>query len=330
VNWRSSRFRRTGEAGGGVAGAHHREACAGLAGTGALGVDTASIDYGRSQDFRVHRSARRPAVVPCAPFARAAGTRSARNRRGRRTSTVRNPLIASKEFMLDFATRRNRNSLHQRAVREGEARMPDHDHSIATEAELRSVIGEPMEFVRAKICAQLNEAMQEFVRRSPVLFVATIDEAGNPDVSPKGDPAGFVELSPEGDLLIPERPGNRLTFGFKNILRNGRIGLIFVVPNQLETLRVKGKASLHRDPEVLARMQVSGKPALLYTRVRIEECFFHCGKALVRSHLWQPETWGDERHSIAARQFTKNKAPDQQTVEKTEAALQHSYRHELY
>lgn len=225
---------------------------------------------------------------------------------------------------------RNRNNLLERVARDGEARLSHDHHCIATEAELRSLIGEPMEFVRAKICTHLNEAMQEFVRRSPVLFVSTIDEAGNPDVSPKGDPAGFVELSPEGDLLIPERPGNRLTFGFTNILRNGRIGLIFLVPNQLETLRIKGKASLHRDPDVLARMQVSGKPALLYTRVRIEACFFHCGKALVRSQLWEPQTWGDEKRSIAARQFTQRKAPDEETVERTEAALQHSYQHELY
>ena len=111
-----------------------------------------------------------------------------------------------------------------------------------------------------------------------------------------------------GDLLIPERPGNRLTFGFRNILRNGAIGLLFVVPNQRETLRVKGIASLHADPEVLAGMAVNGKPALLYTHVEVRECFFHCGKALIRSGLWWPESWDGDRGSIAAPGFCRRRA----------------------
>ena len=203
-------------------------------------------------------------------------------------------------------------------------------HLIADEAALRAVIGEPMEFVRAKVLSSLNEAMQEFIRQSPLIFLSTIDDAGNPDVSPKGDPAGFVEIASEGDLLIPERPGNRLTFGFENILDNGRIGLIFVVPNQLETLRVKGRASLHDTPDVLRQMEVHGKPALLYTHVRVEECFFHCGKALVRSHLWQPEKWAQEQRSIAARQLMQPKPVDEEAIRQTEAALERSYRDDLY
>lgn len=203
-------------------------------------------------------------------------------------------------------------------------------HEIGSEAELRDVIGEPMEFVRAKIGTELNEAMREFVCKSPLMFVSTIDEAGNPDVSPKGDPAGFVEVTEDGDLLIPERPGNRLTFGFNNILRNGRIGLIFVVPNQLETFRVKGTATLHNDPETLERMKVSGKPALLYTRVRVEECFFHCGKALVRSHMWQPDKWNEEKRSIAAKQMAPGVKIDEERRKQTEAALEKSYKEELY
>jgi hypothetical protein len=203
-------------------------------------------------------------------------------------------------------------------------------HLIADEAALRAVIGEPMEFVRAKVLSSLNEAMQEFIRQSPLIFLSTIDDAGNPDVSPKGDPAGFVEIASEGDLLIPERPGNRLTFGFENILDNGRIGLIFVVPNQLETLRVKGRASLHDTPDVLRQMEVHGKPALLYTHVRVEKCFFHCGKALVRSHLWQPEKWAQEQRSIAARQLMQAKPVDEEAIRQTEAALERSYRDDLY
>lgn len=201
---------------------------------------------------------------------------------------------------------------------------------ISNEGELRAIIGEPMEFVRAKVAVALNDAMKAFVANSPLVFVSTIDARGNVDVSPKGDPAGFVEVAAPDELLIPERLGNRLTFGFSNILRNGRIGLLFVAPGQLESLRVKGRATLHNDPTVLQRMQVLGKPALLFTRVRIEECFFHCGKALVRSRLWHPEDWKPEAHSIAARQFAPGEAPNEEGVKRTEAALARSYKNELY
>lgn len=201
---------------------------------------------------------------------------------------------------------------------------------IADEAALEAVLGAPMEFVRAKVLPSLNEAMVQFIRRSPLILVSTNDANGLPDVSPKGDPEGFVEVDEAGHLLIPERPGNRLTFGFRNILRNGEIGLIFIVPNQLETLRVKGRASLHTDPEVLAAMQVGGKPALLYTRVIVEECFFHCGKALVRSKLWQPDAWQGETRSIAARGLMSPKLQDEEVTRQTEAALERSYSDELY
>lgn len=208
--------------------------------------------------------------------------------------------------------------------------MPYQEWQITDEAALEAVIGEPMEFVRAKVLDELNHAMIAFIEKSPLAFVSTKDADGRPDISPKGDPAGFVIVDGARTLLIPERPGNRLTFGFKNILRNGEIGLLFVVPHQLETLRVKGRASLHRDPEVLERMAVSGKPALLYTKVEVTECFFHCGKALVRSHLWQPDHWPSERKSIAARGFASKAPLDDTAIARTEAALDHSYKDELY
>jgi uncharacterized protein len=183
-------------------------------------------------------------------------------------------------------------------------------HQITDPAVLQNLLGEPLDFVRAKVMTGLNYAMRAFIGKSPLAFVSTIDAAGRVDVSPKGDPAGFVEVDADGNLLIPERPGNRLIFGFHNILRNGEIGLLFIVPNQRETLRVKGVATLHADPEVLGRMQVNGKPALLYTHVRITECFFHCGKALIRSNLW--------------------KRLEPERIQQIEAALEDSYANHLY
>lgn len=208
--------------------------------------------------------------------------------------------------------------------------MQAKDYRITGEAALEAIIGEPMEFVRAKVLARLNEAMKQFIRRSPLVFVSTLDASGRLDVSPKGDPEGFVEVDGDGNLLIPERPGNRLTFSFRNILRNGEIGLIFLVPNQRETLRVKGSASLHNDPAVLEAMQVNGKPALLYTHVEVKECFFHCGKALIRSKLWQPEAWDRDKSSIAARGLMSEGMLDEAAVRETEAQLDRAYTDDLY
>ena len=208
--------------------------------------------------------------------------------------------------------------------------MPDAT-AITTEAELEGLLGEPMEFVRMKVRDHLDDAMRTFIGHSPLAFISTIDEHGHVDVSPKGDPPGFAAVDEHGDLLIPERPGNRLTFGFRNILRNGEIGLLFVVPTERETLRIKGRATLHHDRDVVAGMAVGGRPALMYTRVEVQECFFHCGKALIRSKLWQPDSWGDPNRSLGARGFAAlaGGAGDA-ALTTTERLLEQSYCDELY
>jgi PPOX class probable FMN-dependent enzyme len=203
--------------------------------------------------------------------------------------------------------------------------------AITTEADLEALLGEPMEFVRMKVRDRLDDAMRTFIDHSPLAFISTIDEHGHVDVSPKGDPPGFVQVDERGDLLIPDRLGNRLTFGFRNVLRNQEIGMLFVVPTERETLRVKGHATLHHDPDVLEAMSVDGKPALVYTRVRVEECFFHCGKALIRSKLWQPDSWGAPTRSLGARGFAALAGePDEATVAAISRRLEESYCDELY
>jgi PPOX class probable FMN-dependent enzyme len=203
--------------------------------------------------------------------------------------------------------------------------------AITTEAELEAVLGAPMEFVRMKVRDHLDDAMRTFIEHAPLAFISTIDEYGHVDVSPKGDPPGFIRVDDHGDLLIPDRPGNRLTFGFRNVLRNGEIGLLFVVPTERETLRVKGRATLHHDPEIVEAMAVGDKPALMYTRVRVHECFFHCGKALIRSEVWRPETWGESTRSLGARGFAALAGePDEATVSMVAERLEQSYCDELY
>ena len=207
----------------------------------------------------------------------------------------------------------------------------DAQHQIRDVAGLEAVIGAPHPFMRTKIVTRLDALMIEFVRKSPLVFVATSDAEGGIDVSPKGDPAGFVLVDEECNLLIPERPGNQLTIGFRNILGNGRIGLIFVAPNQRETLRVKGRATLHKDPEMLRGMTVNGKPALLYTHVQVDECFIHCGKAMVRSQLWKPDTWNTAARSIGGLQLASVVgARSEEELKASAIRLDAMYRDQLY
>ena len=168
--------------------------------------------------------------------------------------------------------------------------MPD-PHRIETEEQLREVIAQPNAVVAQKVFDHVDAFARAFIERSPLVLLATSDADGALDVSPKGDAPGFALVDDPKTVLLPDRPGNKLAYGFRNILATSRVGLIFVVPGVTETLRVNGSAELTRDPALLARLSARGKPALLATRVHVEESFFHCGKALVRAKLWKPDTW---------------------------------------
>src|SRR5258705_2818538 len=113
------------------------------------------------------------------------------------------------------------------------------------------------------------------------------------DVSPKGDPPGFVQVLDDETLAIPDRPGNRRADTFSNVLQNPGVGLIFLIPGKLETLRVNGRARIVRDMALRERMAVQGKVPQIALVVTVEEAFIHCGKCMIRSQLWQPESWPD-------------------------------------
>lgn len=206
--------------------------------------------------------------------------------------------------------------------------MSEH-HITSTEA-LVELIGEPHDFVKQKVQDRLDEDMQAFIARSPLLFLSTIDSQGNPDISPKGDPAGFVQVANDQLLHIPDRPGNKLVYGFLNILANPAVGLIFVVPNERETLRIKGKATLSKEPALLESMAVNRRPAVLATSVAVEECFFHCGKAMIRSKTWDPASWGESGKSPIVRQVVRQMAGDEELERIIEGEIEKNYREELY
>ena len=164
---------------------------------------------------------------------------------------------------------------------------------ITDEADLRAMLGTPSEIAAKKQLSRLDAHCRAFIAHAPFLALATSDGAGRCDVSPKGDPAGFVRVLDDTHLVIPDRPGNKRFDGMRNILANPHIALLFLVPARGETLRVNGRACITRDADLLAGMAVDGKVPSLAIGVAVEEVFLHCAKAFKRSGLWEPARWPD-------------------------------------
>jgi PPOX class probable FMN-dependent enzyme len=160
--------------------------------------------------------------------------------------------------------------------------------TIDDEAALRALIGLPKEIVVRKIVDHLNQLTRQFIERAPLVFLATSDAHGTCDVSPRGDPTGFVRILDERTLLMPERPGNKIADSLRNILINPHVGLLFVIPGAGETFRVNGRATLTTDQELLAPSAVQGKCPLLGILIDIEQAYTHCPKAFLRSDFWNP------------------------------------------
>ena len=201
--------------------------------------------------------------------------------------------------------------------------------TIATEADLRAVIGPEPPGLAEKNQPALDDFAVEFIAKSPFLVLSTADAEGRIDASPKGDAPGFVLVENERAIVIPDRLGNRLAYGHRNILANPRVGVLFMIPGTPETLRVNGRAELSAEPELLDQMAARGRSAVLAIRVEIEEVFFHCAKAFLRSQLWKPETW-QERHEVSfGKMYAAKKKAAASTATAIDAAIAADYRDNL-
>jgi uncharacterized protein len=175
---------------------------------------------------------------------------------------------------------------------------------------LRGVLGEPSAVVRSKVTDRLNDLTRQFVERSPFLCLGTSGADGTCDVSPRGDPAGFVRVLDERTLLLPDRPGNRLADSHRNILENPHVALLFVIPGVPDTFRVNGRATIVTDPELLEPCAIEGKVPKLAIRIEIEEAFTHCAKAFLRSKLWDPDGYVDRDELPSPGQLMRSVGAD--------------------
>jgi uncharacterized protein len=200
---------------------------------------------------------------------------------------------------------------------------------ISDEASLRALLGEPGRRVLEKDRTRLHELDRKWLAASPFCLIATTGADGTGDVSPKGDPPGFTLVLDDTTIAIPDRPGNKRADGWRNVLANPQVGLIFLVPGRGDTLRVNGRARLVSDAPFFDDMVVKGHRPRLALVVHVEQIFSHCAKAFLRSRLWEPESWGG--HDLPSRaEYAKLLERPEATLAELEDYYGPAYAERLY
>ncbi|MDG4823138.1 pyridoxamine 5'-phosphate oxidase family protein [Asanoa sp. WMMD1127] len=163
--------------------------------------------------------------------------------------------------------------------------------AVTSHEQLRALLGEPAKRAAEKDRKELHQLDRDWLAAAPFCLIATAGADGSCDVSPKGDPAGFTLVLDDTTIAIPERPGNKRADGFHNIIDNPHVGLIYLIPGRTDTLRINGRATILADAPWFDELAVKGHRPQFALRVEIEQIFYHCAKAFLRSELWKPDTW---------------------------------------
>jgi len=196
--------------------------------------------------------------------------------------------------------------------------MFDSEFVIRTAADLRARVPDPRPAQQTKVLRALDSHGRAWIGRSPFLVIASRDDQGRIDLSPKGDPAGFVRVLDDSTVAIPDRPGNRRMDTFLNVLQTASVGLMFMVPGRGEVLRVSGSAQIVCDPELLATMAEAGREPALALVVSIDEVMFHCGKSVIRSGLWSSDRWPDIEGLASYAECLADQTESAETVDEME------------
>jgi len=206
--------------------------------------------------------------------------------------------------------------------------------AIADEQALRDLFEATHALAIQKCRDTLGPHAQDFIRRSPFLCIGTQNMDGRADVSPRGDPAGFVRILDERTLAIPDRPGNNRLDTLVNILANPSVGLLFIIPGFDDTLRVNGRAKLTTEPALLESMAVNGRAPKLAIVIDVDEVFMHCAKAFRRSHLWDPDHRQDRSEMPSLVKIildeTTGAPSDERAMRDIDDQLEADYKRTLY
>jgi len=201
---------------------------------------------------------------------------------------------------------------------------------VTTAEEVKDILGKDFPSQINKVIDHIDAHCRAWIERTPFIVISSANSAGAMDVSPKGDPAGFVKILDERTLAIPDRLGNHRGDTFKNVLENPKVGIMFIIPRRTEVVRVSGNALIVRDPDLLADMAVNEKVPDLALVVRVEEAMFHCGKAILRSRMWQPEEWGSIEGLPTYGQALKDHGSLPDPIEDLEAMVVRNETQRLY
>jgi len=201
---------------------------------------------------------------------------------------------------------------------------------VSTTEEIREVLGEVLYSQDTKCINHIDQHCRTWIEHSTFVVISSINQEGQVDVAPKGDPAGSWQVLDEHTLAIPDRLGNNRADTFFNILTNPRVGLMFVVANRREVVRVSGSALIVKDPELLASMVIKGKVPDLAIVVRVEEAMFHCGKSMIRSNLWNPDKWASVEGLPTYGQALVDHGKLSISAEDMQAGVEHNAIESLY
>ena len=204
---------------------------------------------------------------------------------------------------------------------------------INSEDELRRLYPATHDLALQKFQQELGLHAQAFIRRSPFLCLGTQDLNGRADVSPRGDPPGFVRILDSSTLAIPDRPGNNRLDSLSNIIENPAVGLLFMIPGFDDTLRVNGSAHIVNDPALLESMQVNNRLPTLAIVVQVREVFLHCAKALRRSRIWDPAHHQDRSQMPSLIKMILDEttgAPGEEEMREIDAGLEEDYKQTMY
>jgi PPOX class probable FMN-dependent enzyme len=200
---------------------------------------------------------------------------------------------------------------------------------VTTLEQVYAANGEPNEFILEKHTSYLTPLLREFIAKAPFWFISTSDAHGNCDVSPKGDPPGGIQFLDDFTIAIPDRAGNRRVDGHSNLVQNGHIGLLFIIPNVDEAVRVNGRAFLTTDPELLETMAMQGKVPKLATIVEIDQVYVHCARPMLRGGIWKTDLWPDP-DTIPTLGSILAEQKDWPAPDESQGKRQEEYRSELY
>ena len=201
---------------------------------------------------------------------------------------------------------------------------------ITTRQRLREVNKLPSHLVSNKTIDHIDDICRRFIAASPFVVVASRGEDDRLDLSPKGDPAGFVAVLDEKTLAIPDRPGNNRLDTFENLLVNPEIGLCFLIPGHGDTLRVSGKGRIVRDEGLSQRLAVNGKSPNLILVISVEQAFLHCPKCVIRSGLWKPDQWPDKSRVPTLAEAMIAHGALSESTDQVEAVIEDSNTRRLY